>query len=105
MFENVKTFDTYRKIFLVNASERKKKQPTKNVAKFIFVLNLIFTFPIPLVKYKLIVIMANFCIVFLLTVLVCGVHSWDNEELEIFDLVEEINQNFYTVLGIQQVHY
>lgn len=29
--------------------------------------------------------------------------AWDTEELEIFDLVEEINQNFYTVLGVQQV--
>lgn len=29
--------------------------------------------------------------------------AWDTEELEIFDLVEEINENFYTVLGVQQV--
>lgn len=29
--------------------------------------------------------------------------AWDTEELEIFDLVEEINQNFYNVLGVQQV--
>lgn len=27
--------------------------------------------------------------------------SWDSEELEIFDLVEEINENFYTLMGVQ----
>lgn len=31
------------------------------------------------------------------------VYAWDTDELEIFDLVEEINQNFYNVLGVQQV--
>lgn len=30
-------------------------------------------------------------------------YAWDTEELEIFDLVEEINLNFYNVLGVQQV--
>lgn len=29
--------------------------------------------------------------------------AWDTEEMEIFDLVEEINENFYTALGVQQV--
>ena len=28
---------------------------------------------------------------------------WDSEEMEIFDLVEEINQNFYELLGVSQV--
>ena len=28
---------------------------------------------------------------------------WDNEELELFDLVEEVNRNFYEVLGVEQV--
>lgn len=28
---------------------------------------------------------------------------WDNDELELFDLVEEINENFYTLLGIEEV--
>lgn len=41
-----------------------------------------------------------------LAILIClsvhCVHGWDTEELEIFDLVEEINQNFYQVLGVQQ---
>ncbi|XP_065362714.1 uncharacterized protein F54F2.9 [Calliphora vicina] len=30
------------------------------------------------------------------------VHGWDTEELEIFDLVEEINKNFYEFMGISQ---
>ena len=29
--------------------------------------------------------------------------AWDQEELEMFDLVEEVNENFYTVLGVPQV--
>lgn len=29
--------------------------------------------------------------------------AWDQSELEIFDLVEEINQNFYDLLGVPQV--
>nr|CAG4643434.1 EOG090X0BHG [Ilyocryptus agilis] len=28
--------------------------------------------------------------------------AWDQEELEMFDLVEEVNQNFYDVLGVLQ---
>lgn len=32
-----------------------------------------------------------------------GVSAWDNEDYEIFDLVELINQNFYTLMGITQV--
>lgn len=32
-----------------------------------------------------------------------NVSAWDQEELEIFDLVEEINENFYTLLKVQQV--
>ncbi|KAJ8878495.1 hypothetical protein PR048_019073 [Dryococelus australis] len=31
-----------------------------------------------------------------------GVHSWDNDDLEIFDLVEEVNTNFYSLLGVEQ---
>ncbi|XP_076757969.1 dnaJ homolog subfamily C member 1 isoform X2 [Xylocopa sonorina] len=34
---------------------------------------------------------------------VCGSTSaWDNDELEVFDVVEEVNQNFYEVLGVPQ---
>ena len=29
--------------------------------------------------------------------------AWDQSDIEIFDLVEEINQNFYDVLGVLQV--
>lgn len=30
------------------------------------------------------------------------VNCWDSEELELFDLVEEVNQNFYTLLEVKQ---
>lgn len=36
--------------------------------------------------------------------LVPSSNAWDSEELEIFDLVEDINQNFYEMLGVQQVN-
>lgn len=29
--------------------------------------------------------------------------AWDNDELEVFDVVEEVNQNFYDLLGVTQV--
>ncbi|XP_031828966.1 dnaJ homolog subfamily C member 1 [Nomia melanderi] len=29
-------------------------------------------------------------------------NAWDNDELEVFDVVEEVNQNFYDVLGVPQ---
>lgn len=29
-------------------------------------------------------------------------YAWDNDDLEVFDVVEEVNQNFYNVLGITQ---
>lgn len=42
--------------------------------------------------------------VFLLSLLcLTGVLGWDTEELEIFDLVEEIKTNFYEFMGIGQV--
>lgn len=45
----------------------------------------------------------NFGYLFLLllstSTLVC---AWDSEELEIFDLVEEVNKNFYEVLNVEQ---
>lgn len=31
------------------------------------------------------------------------VSAWDQDDLDIFDLVEEINENFYSVLKVQQV--
>nr|CAG4649602.1 EOG090X0BHG [Scapholeberis mucronata] len=38
----------------------------------------------------------------ILLLLITVSHAWDQSELEIFDLVEEINQNFYEVLGVPQ---
>lgn len=32
-----------------------------------------------------------------------AVLAWDNDDLEIFDLVELINQNFYELMGINTV--
>lgn len=29
--------------------------------------------------------------------------AWDNDDLEIFDLVELVNKNFYELMGISQV--
>jgi len=29
--------------------------------------------------------------------------GWNNDDLELFDLVEEVNQNFYDVLGLSPV--
>lgn len=45
-------------------------------------------------------IFRTFCIL-----LICFnlTNAWDNDDLEIFDLVEEIKDNFYEVLGINQV--
>lgn len=31
------------------------------------------------------------------------INAWDNDELEVFDVVEEVNQNFYEILGVPQV--
>ena len=35
--------------------------------------------------------------------LIHHVYGWDSEELELFDLVEEINEDFYQVLGVLKV--
>ena len=29
--------------------------------------------------------------------------AWDTDEMELFDLVEEVNGNFYDILGVEQV--
>lgn len=47
--------------------------------------------------------MKIYALVLFLAVLCLDVHAWDTEELEIFDLVEEINRNFYEFMGIAQV--
>lgn len=31
------------------------------------------------------------------------VYGWDSVDLELFDLVEEIKDNFYDILGLKQV--
>ena len=31
-------------------------------------------------------------------------HAWFQEELELFDLVEEVNQNFYELFGVPKVY-
>ena len=33
------------------------------------------------------------------------VFSWDTDDLELFDLVEDVNKNFYEVLGVPMVNY
>lgn len=38
----------------------------------------------------------------LFTHLVSPAYAWDNDDLEIFDLVELVNQNFYDLMGIKQ---
>ncbi|XP_029665444.1 dnaJ homolog subfamily C member 1-like [Formica exsecta] len=43
-----------------------------------------------------------FEIFYFLSILFRFSHAWDNDELEVFDVVEEVNQNFYDVLGITQ---
>ncbi|GLV33277.1 uncharacterized protein CBL_08445 [Carabus blaptoides fortunei] len=37
-----------------------------------------------------------------MSTLISATVAWDSDQLEIFDLVEEINQNFYTVFNISQ---
>lgn len=29
--------------------------------------------------------------------------AWDDDDLEVFDVVEEVNQNFYELMGVPQV--
>ncbi|XP_054728368.1 uncharacterized protein F54F2.9 [Anastrepha obliqua] len=43
--------------------------------------------------YVYVLLLCSFCF---------GALAWDSEELEIFDLVEEINQNFYEFMNISQ---
>lgn len=41
--------------------------------------------------------------VFVLFTLILCVRAWDDGDLEVFDVVEEVNQNFYELLGVTQV--
>ena len=45
----------------------------------------------------------SFLILFLALSNVLLVGAWDSIDLELFDLVEEIKDNFYDVLGVKQV--
>ena len=38
-----------------------------------------------------------------LIVLISGAHGWDNAEMEMYDLIEELGQNFYDFLGLPHV--
>ncbi|XP_041977620.1 dnaJ homolog subfamily C member 1 [Aricia agestis] len=40
--------------------------------------------------------------VFILFPLILCAAAWDDDDLEVFDVVEEVNQNFYEVLGVSQ---
>lgn len=46
--------------------------------------------------------MRLFILVFI-AALSSSVRAWDDDDYHIFDLVEEINQNFYKFMGIEQV--
>lgn len=35
--------------------------------------------------------------------LICHASAWDDDDLEVFDVVEEVNQNFYELMGVAQV--
>lgn len=40
---------------------------------------------------------------FVLCTFVLGAKAWDDGDLEVFDVVEEVNQNFYELMGVAQV--
>lgn len=40
---------------------------------------------------------------FLFSFIIISVKAWDDGDLEVFDVVEEVNQNFYELLGVTQV--
>ena len=50
-------------------------------------------------SYKMILRLVCLCLTLSFTV------AWDNDDYEIFDLVEEVNKNFYELLGLTQVIY
>ena len=49
------------------------------------------------------VILNRFILVFFILSRSANVYGWDSIDLELFDLVEEIKDNFYDVLGLKQV--
>lgn len=48
-------------------------------------------------------IIVAFSIFLICAVYVDNVSAWNQDDLEIFDLVEEINENFYALLKVDQV--
>lgn len=46
---------------------------------------------------------ANFLFFFFLVNIFVLVKSWDQVDLELFDIVEEYKDNFYTILGVEPV--
>lgn len=44
-------------------------------------------------------------LLFVLTIWSSSVHGWDSVEMEVFDVVEEVNQNFYELMGISPVSF
>ena len=58
---------------------------------------------------KMAAVSEQWCIstrIFLILVILstsANVHGWDSIDLELFDLVEEVKDNFYGVLGLKQV--
>lgn len=43
------------------------------------------------------------CVIILLCTLILSAAAWDDDDLEVFDAVDEVNQNFYELLGVTQV--
>lgn len=41
-------------------------------------------------------------ILFIISYHISPARAWDNEDLEVFDVVDAVNQNFYTLMGINQ---
>ncbi|CAG5051114.1 unnamed protein product [Parnassius apollo] len=41
-------------------------------------------------------------VIIVLLVFILSVAAWDDDDLEVFDVVEEVNQNFYELLGVTQ---
>lgn len=46
--------------------------------------------------------LTNFPSILLIFMLILPIEAWDSNELELFDLIEEINKNFYEVMGVEQ---
>lgn len=45
----------------------------------------------------------QFLIVAAIVCLLAKAQAWGSDEMELFDLVEDVNKNFYEVLGVSQV--